>query len=52
MNTKTMPCGCIMEWDDGVFKLALCRFHGNQFEQKEVIDFSGQRPSSVSGPYG
>ena len=56
MNTKMMPCGCIMEWDEGVFKLSLCRMHGLQFEQKEVIDYSGNAESrgkrNQAGPYG
>ncbi len=60
MNTKIMPCGCIMEWEEGVFKLSLCRRHGIQFEQKEVIDYGGSKESTSMGakegghpsPYG
>jgi hypothetical protein len=56
MNTKMMHCGCIMEWDEGVFKLSLCRMHGLQFEQREVIDYSSNTESrekrNQTGPYG
>ena len=38
-----------MEWEEGVFKLSLCRRHGIQFEQKEVIDYGGSKESTSRG---
>lgn len=54
-NRKLMPCGCIMEWEEGMFKLSLCRAHGLQYQQKEVIDYTPKGENNkkrVSGPYG
>jgi len=47
---KMRPCGCLMEWNEGVFKISLCQVHGDQLKQKEIIDYSSESRSHT-GPY-
>jgi hypothetical protein len=51
-----------MVWEEGVFELSLCQKHGRQYEQKEIIDYSGLEGEAEGrrrdgsgydlGPYG
>ena len=52
MNSKTMPCGCIFSWEDGRFTLSLCRTHGRQYEQKQLIDYGPKENRRSFSPYG
>lgn len=38
-HRKAMPCGCIMEWDEGVFRLSLCSSHARDFEARKVMEY-------------